>query len=211
MKIANKIALSTIALIIITIGIVTALSIYSIKSREKINLENFRQTEYKRVEQKLESLLDVTFESVTSTFENSTQKEYIQNVYGKRLNSVIDSTFSQIEQIYKSYQNGEVSESQAKSEAQNLVKAVRYDSGTGYIWINDTGKPYPKMIMHPIAYQLDGQILSAEKYNVAENNENLFSAMVKTVEKDKEGFVGYLWPKPGKDHPPAKVIVCQTF
>jgi len=211
MKIATKIAMSTILLLILTTGVVTSMMVYSLKGRQQANLDNFRKTEYLRVEQKLKSLVDVTYESISNTYINSTKKEYIENNYGNKLRSIIDSLHSQIESIYNSYQQGKISEKEAKIQASAIVKAARYDSGTGYIWINDMGKPYPKMIMHPIASQLDGAVLNNPKYNVADNNQNLFTAMVDKATANGEGFVGYIWPKPGKDQPQPKLSYVKLF
>ena len=72
------------------------------------------------------------------------------------------------------------------------IKNIRYDQGTGYIWINDTTLPYPKMIMHPTAPSLDGEVLDNPKYNVAfGTNKNLFSAFVEVCNEDGKGFVDY--------------------
>lgn len=77
MKIATKIAISTILLLLLTTGVVTSMMVYSLKERQQSNLDNFRQTEYTRVEQKLKSLLDVTYESISNTYTNSTKKKNI--------------------------------------------------------------------------------------------------------------------------------------
>lgn len=82
-------------------------------------------------------------------------------------------------------------------QAKELVGKIRYDNGTGYFWINDLGKPYPRMIMHPTVPSLNGTILDDEKYNCAlGKGENLFVAMASIARKNGAGFVDYLWPKP---------------
>lgn len=87
-----------------------------------------------------------------------------------------------------------------KSEAVRDIKKMRYDQGAGYFWINDMEKPFPKMVMHPTVPALDGKVLGNEKYNCAlGKKENLFKAFVDVCEKEGEGFVDYLWPKPTKD------------
>jgi len=88
---------------------------------------------------------------------------------------------------------------------------MRYDDGVGYIWINSNELPYPKMIMHPIAKSLNGKILDNEKYNVSDNGENLFVRMVKVCNQNGEGFVSYVWPKPGKDKPQPKLSYVKLF
>ena len=77
------------------------------------------------------------------------------------------------------------------------VRAMRYANGTGYFWINDTARPFPKMVMHPTIPALDGTVLDDPKYNSAlGQNKNLFTAFVDAVNESGSGFVDYLWPKP---------------
>jgi len=79
------------------------------------------------------------------------------------------------------------------------IEKMRYNNGVGYFWINDMGKPIPKMIMHPTVPALNGKLLDNKKYNCAQGvGKNLFQACVEVCEKNKSGFVDYLWPKPSK-------------
>ncbi len=88
---------------------------------------------------------------------------------------------------------------EAQQQAMQAIKNMRYGD-SGYFWINDTGKPIPKMIMHPTVPALDGTILDDPKYNCALGiKENLFVAFRDVTEKHGEGFVDYLWPKPTKN------------
>ncbi|MCK5198588.1 MAG: methyl-accepting chemotaxis protein, partial [Spirochaetales bacterium] len=88
----------------------------------------------------------------------------------------------------------------AQENSKNVIKSMRYDQGTGYFWINDTALPYPRMIMHPTVPSLDGEVMDDPKYNVAYGTDkSLFTAFVEVCNKDGEGFVDYLWPKPTKE------------
>jgi methyl-accepting chemotaxis protein len=87
-------------------------------------------------------------------------------------------------------------------ELLQVVKQTRYSADrTGYFWINDTGEPIPKMVMHPMIPELDGKILDDSKFNCAMGkNQNLFQAFVEVCKgPGGKGFVPYLWPKPGED------------
>lgn len=80
------------------------------------------------------------------------------------------------------------------------VRQMRYDGGVGYFWINDTAKPTPRMVMHPTIPSLDGKVLDDPKFNCAlGKGKNLFEAFVEVAEKNGDGFVDYLWPKPTKE------------
>jgi len=105
--------------------------------------------------------------------------------------------------------SGALSESAARIEAVSAIKALRYE-GKEYFWINDLGRPFPKMVMHPTVPALDGQVLNAERFNCAtsmtfgdsgkavetDGRTNLFVAFVDVVDKAGRGFVTYNWPKP---------------
>ncbi len=115
------------------------------------------------------------------------------------LNTVITIAFNSIEDFYTSYKKGEITEAQAKENAIRVIEHLRYDNGVGYIWINDTGTPIPRMIMHPTIPELNGKILDDEKFNCAlGKKKNLFQAFVEICDAKNEGYVDYLWPKPTK-------------
>ena len=86
--------------------------------------------------------------------------------------------------------------------------SVRYDN-VEYFWINDLGKPAPKMIMHPTVPALDGKVLDADRFNkatsiqpgtdgtvTAVSGKNLFIAFVEVADAAGHGYVGYQWPRP---------------
>ncbi len=41
---------------------------------------------------------------------------------------------------------------QAKTDAIDMIRNLRYDKGEGYLWVNDMGRPIPK-ISHPPGFQ----------------------------------------------------------
>ncbi|MDD2367236.1 MAG: methyl-accepting chemotaxis protein [Desulfuromonadaceae bacterium] len=104
--------------------------------------------------------------------------------------------------------SGKITLEQAQQEAAELVKRLRYEKKE-YVWINDLGKPVPKMIMHPTVPALDGKVLDDPKFNKANrsvdglngeirklDNKNLFVTFNQVVERSGRGFVNYEWPKP---------------
>jgi methyl-accepting chemotaxis protein len=89
---------------------------------------------------------------------------------------------------------------EAKKRALLQIEKLRFDAGKGYFWINDTGSPYPKMVMHPMSPELNGRLLDDPKYNCAMGrNKNLFVAFAEICKQDGAGFVDYQWPKPTRD------------
>ncbi len=99
---------------------------------------------------------------------------------------------------------GRMSDEQARKAALVAVRSLRY-SGAEYFWINDMT---PRMVMHPIKPELDGQDLSE---NRDPQGQRLFVAFVDKVRSEGAGYVSYGWPKPGEKEPVPKVSYVKGF
>jgi len=91
-----------------------------------------------------------------------------------------------------------LTEEEAKKQAKEVIKNLRYDKDD-YFWINDLE---PRMVMHPFKKEMDGQNLADYK---DPNGKKLFVAFVEVCKKSGEGFVDYMWPKPGASKPDPKI------
>ena len=99
---------------------------------------------------------------------------------------------------------GRLDRASAQKQAMETVRGLRYE-GTEYFWINDMT---PRMVMHPMKPELNGKDLSGLK---DPTGKFLFLAMTEVAKKQGEGFVDYLWPKPGQDAPVAKISYIKGF
>ncbi|WP_196259428.1 methyl-accepting chemotaxis protein [Pelagibacterium limicola] len=127
----------------------------------------------------------------------NTQRELVDE-RRTMLSGLTDTAAAVIENYAGMAAAGELSEEEAQARALTAVRSMRYD-GVEYFWINDS---HPRMIMHPIRPELDGQDLSQ---NADPNGKLLFVEFVETVRASGSGFVDYLWPKPGSDEPQPKI------
>jgi methyl-accepting chemotaxis protein len=139
----------------------------------------------------------------------ATVRKTLQEEKQLKTRQLVETAYSVLGYYYKLQQSGALTESAARIEAVSAIKSLRYD-GKEYFWVNDLGRPYPKMIMHPTVPALDGQVLNAEKFNCAtsmtfgdsgepvetDGKKNLFAAFVDVVDKSGKGFVTYNWPRP---------------
>ncbi len=100
--------------------------------------------------------------------------------------------------------SGQLTRDQAQGLARNALMKLRY-SEREYFWINDMA---PTVIMHPIKPELNGKDASGIK---DPNGLALFVAFADKVRKEGEGFVPYLWPKPGQDLPVEKISFVKGF
>ena len=111
---------------------------------------------------------------------------------------VVEVAYSLLEDYESRHTKGEMTLEEAQSRAYERIKNLRYE-GQEYFWINDMG---PKMIMHPFKPELDGKDLNDFK---DPNGKALFVEFVRTCREKGEGFVEYLWPKPGESQPVPKI------
>lgn len=125
-----------------------------------------------------------------------------------RVMAVIEAGLHLVQHYQQLEARGELSTEQAQQQALQAIKAIRYD-GTEYIWINDMGRPIPRMIMHPTVPSLDGTVLDRPNFMHATHmrskdgsrsqrldNANLFVSFVDAINRYGSGFVEYEWPKP---------------
>jgi methyl-accepting chemotaxis protein len=118
--------------------------------------------------------------------------------------SVVELAYSTVAGFEKRAQSGEISQEEAKAGALAALRTMRYGNNE-YIWVNDMT---PIMIMHPIKPELDGKELSK---NADPTGKLLFMEFVNTVKAKGEGFVDYMWPKPGIDKPVPKISYVKGF
>lgn len=197
LSIRKKLSLLIILTLLISVFTLASISIYYTKEKAVAELETFRQEETKKVEQSLESFVGLAHQSVEASYKNIENKEYIEKIYGHRLKNIIDIAEASLIRRAEQVKRGEIELDEAKRLAIKEIEGMRYDNGTGYIWINDVTLPYPTMIMHPTVPATNGLVLNDAKYNCAMGkNQNLFQAMVEVCMAKGDGFVDYVWPKP---------------
>ncbi|MGL1893256.1 MAG: cache domain-containing protein [Spirochaetaceae bacterium] len=197
MKISLKIKLLVISVIVAMGGSVLLVVNIDLDRVNRIDIAEIREAEYKKAESALKNYTDIATQTIHEKIFASTDNNKLIEKYGKELKNIIDASESIIRTKVDLYKSGRLSLDQAKRQAAADIETIRFDNNSGYIWINDTGLPYPKMVMHPISPTLNNQVLDNKKYEVAlGKNQNLFQAFVEVALKDGEGFVDYVWSKP---------------
>ncbi len=129
------------------------------------------------------------------------------------LRHLVELSVSLTEEYEQRTLQGEFSRQEAQKRAMTRIRQIRFGD-FDYIWINDAGLPFPRMIMHPTIPDLDGRVLDDESFNcvmrmeyglegvvvdIPDRDKNLFQAFVKVVQQTGEGFVRYEWPRPTKE------------
>ena len=95
---------------------------------------------------------------------------------------------------------------QIQKEALQTIASMRFgEKDSGYFWIQDRDI---RMVMHPVTPELNGKDLSTIK---DPNGKPLFAEMEKAVARDGEGYVEYVWNKPGSKEPQPKLSYVRSF
>jgi methyl-accepting chemotaxis protein len=110
-----------------------------------------------------------------------------------------------VDHYYSLYESKAITEDEAKAQALVALSKLRY-AGNEYFWVNDLK---PAMLMHPIKPELNGKDLTEMK---DPNGVQIFVEFAKTAQTtEAEGFVGYMWPKPGAPKPEPKISFVRQF
>lgn len=192
-----KILVSSFCLLTLSIFSISLLWVITIKNNNIDEMEQFKKMELARVEKSLKSQVEVAHAVMKKNYEAIQNQEYLEKRYGQKLKDIIDIAEQAVLRQMILVQEGKISQKEGQKRAMQAVSAIRFQNNTGYVWINNTRRPFPRMIMHPITPTLNGKVMNHSKYNVAMGkNKNLFKAFVDVTREHKEGFVDYLWPKP---------------
>ncbi|WP_188628358.1 methyl-accepting chemotaxis protein [Oceanisphaera marina] len=116
----------------------------------------------------------------------------------------VESTVSLVNYFHQQQQQGQLTEPQAQQQALAAIATLRYGNND-YFWVNDD---HPRMILHPMNSKLNGEDIS--KFTDP-NGKALFVEMVQQVRNSGQGFVDYMWPKPGLAKPVDKISYVQGF
>lgn len=197
-----KTAVAVISCFLVALTIVLPITIFHVTEKANQEIEQYRDEEIHRVKQSLKDYVDIAYAIIDTNYKNAMDKAYLEKYYGRRLKNIIEIAEQILIEKAKAVDNKKLILSEAQAQAAAEISRLRYDNGTGYVWINDTTEPYPKMIMHPITSELDGQILDASKYNHAlpmGKEQNLYQAIVELCQTHGKGFINYLGSKTTKD------------
>jgi methyl-accepting chemotaxis protein len=201
-SIKAKLLMIVISSIIVVSVAMIVQSIVSLQETSDSVIEKFKADAYKSKQEELENYVSLAMKSVEA-YHARTSKEKVKAEVQAYLKEQTGFMLSIMEGTYEKYK-GTVSDDELKELIRNAVKSTRYGK-TGYFWINDTAA---KIVMHPIKPQLDGKDLANYK---DKGGKKIFSEFARVASSNGEGFVDYVWPKPGFEAPQDKVSFVKLF
>lgn len=200
MKIRTKVSLLSSIFLVILVAIVVLITILSIKNNTEREIADYRERAIADAELKISEQVNMVHDFVETQYFRMRDKKQIEEKFGTRVKNVVEVTTHLLSDYQARVDSGELSLEEAQAAAKAHIANFRYDDEVGYLWINNTGRPYPTMVMHPTVSSLNDVVLDDQKWNTAlGNNTNLFVAAVNLTRKYNAGFIDYQWPKPRKD------------
>lgn len=193
--------LSLITIIIVSIAIAID-SIYSIKSFSDKNIENFKNDSYAKKEHELKNYISLAMKTVEGYY-NRTATDKIKVEVQEQLKMQTNFLFSILEAEYEK-SKGTLSEEALKQKLKLIIDSSRYGK-SGYFWVNDTSSV---IVIHPIKPELNGKDMIDYK---DKNGKQIFKEFSAVAKANGEGFVDYVWPKPGFEAPQLKVSFVKLF
>jgi len=193
--------LSLITIIVVSVSIAVN-SIYSINKLSEENINKYKEESYAKKEMELKNYISLAMKTVEA-YHKRTAIDKIKVEVQDDLKKQTNFLFSILESEYLKLKDT-VSEDVLKTRLKAIVDATRYGE-SGYFWINDANSV---IVVHPIKPALNGKDMSAYK---DEGGKQIFSEFSAVTKRDGEGYVDYVWPKPGYDKPQPKVSFVKLF
>ena len=188
---------------ILTISIIIGFeAIYNINSVSNSNIKQYREESYKNKEEELKNYVAMVKKTAQSYYKR-TEPAIIEKEVSQYLREQTSFIFSIIEKEYEN-NKGKLSNEELKLRIKTIVSESRYGKN-GYFWINDTKAV---IVDHPIKPQLNGRDLANFK---DKGGKKIFTEFARVASADGEGFVDYVWPKPGFDKPQPKISFVKLF
>jgi methyl-accepting chemotaxis protein len=122
----------------------------------------------------------------------------------EKLRAVVDSTISVAGSLEAQVAAGRLTREQAIGQVGNLVHALRFGNGMGYVYsVDDAGQ----MVFHAVDASLEGKQLPADRLT----GRSIAQLAIEALDGHPTGLVTYMFPRPGQTTPLLKVVAVGRF
>jgi methyl-accepting chemotaxis protein len=192
-----KLQLAISVAVLMTSSVLVRYAVGSIRSQAADDVTRIRAEKTAQVKQDLTDKVNTVYALIDAQYREAADERYLEQKYGHRLKAILDVAGATLRAQIERARRGEVPLARAQHEALVTLRAMRFDNGKGYLWINTVDRPFPKMLMHPVLPSLEGTVLDSQRFNCAgDSGRNLFQAALELTAAHGEGFIRYRWPEP---------------
>ncbi len=197
MTLKRKLQLAVSVAVLVTSVVLVRYAVGSIRGQAAADAARIRAEKTAEVKRDLADKVNTIYALIDAQYREAADEAYLEQKYGRRLKAVLDVAGATLRDHMARATRGEVSRERAQREALATLRAMRFDGGKGYLWINDVGRPFPRMVMHPVLPALEGKTLDSPEYRCAgDNRRNLFQLAVELTAARGDGYIRYTWPEP---------------
>lgn len=116
----------------------------------------------------------------------------LEDNVGNQLKGETEVAYGILEEYYKKQQAGELTEEQAKKEAADRVRDLRYDGGKGYFWIDTVDGNNVVLLGRK-------DVEGTNRFNAKDPNGYPYIQEInKSAQQEGGGFTRWMFPKPGE-------------
>lgn len=123
----------------------------------------------------------------------------------RELKNQTRTAISAIDGVYKRQQAGELTEAQARTEAANIVRGLRYEGDAGYFWI-DTYEGINVVLLGRAETEGKSRLDATDP-----TGKQFIREMIETGQKSGGGFTDLMFAKPGQTEPLPKRNYTESF
>ena len=135
----------------------------------------------------------------------SNYEDAMNQGYNTEIKSEVQSSIAVMEYYYNRFKAGELTEEQAKTEAKEAVRKMRYrDDNSGYMWIDASDY---SLVMHPILPQNEGQ----NRYTLQDQNGVMIIQEIMKTANNGGGYNQFYFTKADGVTVALKVAYSQKF
>lgn len=119
----------------------------------------------------------------------------LEDNVGSQLKGETEVAYGILEEYYKKQQAGELTEEQAKKEAADRVRDLRYDGGKDYFWIDTVDGNNVVLLGRK-------DVEGTNRFNAKDPNGYPYIQEInKSAQQEGGGFTRWMFPKPGETEP----------
>ena len=125
----------------------------------------------------------------------ATYRADLEENVGNQLKGETEVAYGILDEYYKKQQAGELTEEQAKKEAADRVRDLRYDGGNGYFWIDTVDGNNVVLLGRK-------DVEGTNRFNAKDPNGYPYIQEInKSAQQEGGGFTRWMFPKPGETEP----------
>ena len=136
------------------------------------------------------ALTSIFYVSLNRAYQNWIDESY--ESYDQNIKTAVENLVSVLDVNYKRYESGEITETEARKNAESIVRDSRYDGGNGYFWA-DTSKGLCAIHMNP---EYEGK----ERFDEKDMAGNFYIRnLIENGSESGGGYTDFYFTKPGQD------------